>query len=124
MGYSLRVMWESACLVISTITVDNFAALFNCTPGDRASDSMMTSTWSYSFKLLVVGTGLFGPPGSTYDILLLQSSRGVVWQSRYLKLSRNTLYLLSPRRCFFIVFNRDLFVIDELEGYHANRTTK
>ena len=30
-------------------------------------------------------------------------SSGVVWQSKDLKLSRSTLYLLSPRLCFFIV---------------------
>ena len=40
-GYDLNVMRHSACLVINTITVDNFAALFNCTPLDRASDFMM-----------------------------------------------------------------------------------
>ena len=33
------------------------------------------------------------------------------------------MYLCSPRLCFLIVLKRDLFVIDELEGYHANRTT-
>ena len=31
-GYDLNVMRQSACLVIDPITVDNFAALFNCTP--------------------------------------------------------------------------------------------
>ena len=36
-GYDLNVMQQSTCLVI---TVDNFAALFNCMPVDRASDSM------------------------------------------------------------------------------------
>ena len=40
-GYNLNVMQQSACLVINPITVDGFAALFNCTPLDRASDSMM-----------------------------------------------------------------------------------
>ena len=41
-GYDLNVMRQSACLVINwQITVDNFAALFNCTPVDWASDSMM-----------------------------------------------------------------------------------
>ena len=40
---------------------------------------------------------------STDDLLLLQISSGVVWQSRDLQLSRNTLYLLSPRLCFFIL---------------------
>ena len=40
-GYDLNVMRQFAGLIISPITVDNFAAIFNCTPGDRASDSMM-----------------------------------------------------------------------------------
>ena len=39
-GYDLNVMRQSAFLVIYLITVDNFAALFNCTPVDWASDSM------------------------------------------------------------------------------------
>ena len=43
-GYNLNVMQEYACLVIIPITVDDFAALFNGTPVDRASDSMMAST--------------------------------------------------------------------------------
>ena len=37
-GY-LNIMRQSACLVINTITVDYYSALFNCTPVDRASDS-------------------------------------------------------------------------------------
>ena len=48
--------------------------------------------------------------GSTDDLLLLQISSGVVWQTRDLHMSPNTLYLLSPRLCFFIVLKRDLFV--------------
>ena len=40
-GYDLNVMRQSACLVINQNKVDNFAALFICTPVDRASDSMM-----------------------------------------------------------------------------------
>ena len=43
-GYNLNVMRQSTCLVINPITVGGYAALFNCTPVDRASDSMMTST--------------------------------------------------------------------------------
>ena len=43
-GYDLNVMRQSACLVINPIRVDNFAAFFNCTPVDRASDSMMAPT--------------------------------------------------------------------------------
>ena len=38
------IMRHSACLVINPITVDNFAALFNCTPVGRVSDSMMAPT--------------------------------------------------------------------------------
>ena len=43
-GYNLNVMRQSACLVINPITVDGYAALFKCTPVDRASDSMMAPT--------------------------------------------------------------------------------
>ena len=43
-GYNLNVMRQSACLVINPIIVDGYAALFNCTPVDRASDSMMAPT--------------------------------------------------------------------------------
>ena len=43
-GYDLNAMRQSACLMINPIMVDSFAALFNCTPVDRASDSVMTPT--------------------------------------------------------------------------------
>ena len=43
-GYNLNVMRQSACLVINPVTVDGFAAHFNCTTVDRASDSIMTPT--------------------------------------------------------------------------------
>ena len=43
-GYNLKVMRQSACLVINQIKVDGYAALFNCTPVNRASDSMMAPT--------------------------------------------------------------------------------
>ena len=33
-GYDLNVMRQSACLVINPITVDSFAAFFNCMPVD------------------------------------------------------------------------------------------
>ena len=48
-GYNLNVMRQSVCLVINPITVDSYATLLNCTPVDRASDSMMAPTKSYSF---------------------------------------------------------------------------
>ena len=43
-GYNLNVMRQSACLVTNTITVGDYAALFNCMPVDRASDSMIAPT--------------------------------------------------------------------------------
>ena len=43
-GYNLNVMRQSACSVMNPIKVDGFAALFNCMPVGRASDSMMAPT--------------------------------------------------------------------------------
>ena len=42
--YKLNVRRQSACLVINQIKVDDCAALFDCPPVDRASDSMMAPT--------------------------------------------------------------------------------
>ena len=69
------------------IMLDNFAAINNCTPVDRASDSMMARTKHYSYKLIGTGTlsSVVGPPG---DLLLLHISSYVVWQTRDLHLSR------------------------------------
>ena len=43
-GYNFNVMRQSTCLVFNPVTVDNYAAFFNCTPVGRASDSMMAPT--------------------------------------------------------------------------------
>ena len=109
-GYDLNVMRQSARLVINPFTVDNFAALLNCTPVDRASDYdgpdiklFILVGWDRSFFICCLVHR-----GSTDDLLLLQISSCVVWQTRDLHLSRTTLYLLSPRLCFFIVLKRDL----------------
>ena len=40
-GYNINIMRQSACLVIDSIAVNNFASFFNCTPVGRASDSLM-----------------------------------------------------------------------------------
>ena len=63
-GYNLNVMRQSACLAINPIMVDSFAALFNCTPVDRASDYdgpdiklFILVGWDRSYRLLL------GPPG-------------------------------------------------------------
>ena len=62
-GYNLNVMRQSACLVINPITVDGYAALFNCTPsGVRLHDGPDLKLFilvglDRSFRLLL------GPPG-------------------------------------------------------------
>ena len=40
-GYNINVLQQIACLVVNSITVGNFAFLFNCTLVGRTSDSMM-----------------------------------------------------------------------------------
>ena len=79
-GYGFNVILQSACLVINPIAVYNFAALFNCTQVDRASDSMIARPKAIHFSLL--GPELFVccvvHRGSTDDLLLLQISSGVV----------------------------------------------
>ena len=63
-GYNLNVMRQSACLVFNPITVDNYAAFFNCTPVGRASDSMMAIKlfilvgWGLSFLSVAWPTGV------------------------------------------------------------------
>ena len=47
MEYNINVMRQSACLVITPITVDSCASLFNCTQVGRASDSIMGPTLIY-----------------------------------------------------------------------------
>ena len=103
-GYDLNFMRQSEFLVINAITVDNFAALFNRAPVDRTPDSMMAD-----LKLFIL-------------VLWDHSSSSVAWSTWaqlmifYLRfpvllfICHNTLYLLSPRLCFFIVLKRDLCV--------------
>ena len=43
-GYNINVLQQTACLVVNSITVCNFALLFNCTPVGRTSGSMTVST--------------------------------------------------------------------------------
>ena len=43
-GYYINISQQTACLVVNTITVDNFAFLFNCTPAGWTSDSMTVLT--------------------------------------------------------------------------------
>ena len=43
-GFNIKVLQQTACLVVNHITVGNFAFLFNCTPVGPTSDSMMVPT--------------------------------------------------------------------------------
>ena len=43
-GYNQYNMRQTACLVVSPITDDSYALLFNCTTVVRASDSMTASS--------------------------------------------------------------------------------
>ena len=43
-GHNLNVIPQYACLAFNPIMVYNYAVFFNCTPVDRASDSMMAHT--------------------------------------------------------------------------------
>ena len=36
----MNIMRQTACLMFNPVTVNNFPALFNCTPAGRASDLM------------------------------------------------------------------------------------
>ena len=51
-GYNLDVMRQAACLFINPINVDGYAAHSNCTPMDRASDSMMARPKAIHFSWL------------------------------------------------------------------------
>ena len=68
-GYSLNVMRQSACLVIYPITVEGCATLFNCTPVDRASDSMMSRPKAIHFSWL--GPEFSSVAWSTGDQLII-----------------------------------------------------
>ena len=80
-SYNLNVMRQSACLVINPITVDGYAALFNCTPGGGSGVRLHDSP-DLKLFILVVGTGAFVcclvHRGSTDYLLLLQFFSGVV----------------------------------------------
>ena len=43
-GYNLDIMRQSACIVLTPITVYSYDFLFNCTTVGQASDSMKTLT--------------------------------------------------------------------------------
>ena len=54
----MNAMRQTTCLVVNPATVNNFAALLNCTPAGRASD------------LSARKTGLSSPPPHLSNLLL------------------------------------------------------
>ena len=43
-GYNIYVLQQTACLVVNSFTIGNFAFLCNCTPVDRISESTTVPT--------------------------------------------------------------------------------
>ena len=58
MYYNLNVMRQYACLVINPVSVDDHAALFNCTPVGRRWPRHK----AYQFNWLVPEMVVFGSP--------------------------------------------------------------
>ena len=79
-GYNLNIMRQSACLVFNPITIDNYAAFFNCTSVGRASAydgpdlklfilvgwgrSFLAVAWPIGVQLCSGASKLFGAQGS------------------------------------------------------------
>ena len=109
-GYNINIMRQSACLVFNPITVNNFASLFNCTPG--GSDVRLNDGPDIKLFILVgLGWTFFvcclAHRGSTVGFLLFQWCSSTPQGSP--GVGRNT-FLSSPHLCFIIVFICDLFV--------------
>ena len=107
----LNVIRQSICLLINPLRVNNFAALFNCTPEDGASDFMLTPTCCYVFQL--TRTGAFSSV-AWYTGAQLKNFFCLDFQCCCLTphvsprlVSRYTLYLSSLRLCLITVLNRD-----------------
>ena len=104
-GYDLNVMRQSACLVInqSRLITLLHSLIARRWSGVRLYDGtdlkpfILVGRDRSSFVCCLVHRG------STDDILLLQISSCVDWQAWDLHMSCNTLYLLNPLICFFIV---------------------
>ena len=139
-------MRQSACLVINPITVDNFAALFNRTPVDRTSPFdclclLIAQVPVHCFSITVfrlydgLDIKLFilvGWDRSSSTVALSTGAQLMIFFCfRFpvvldLHLSYNTLYLLSPRLCFFMLLRCDLCVYrdDSLTSYRVIMRTE
>ena len=85
-GYSMDIMWQSACLVINLITVKSYDFLFNCMMVGQASHSLMTLTEILSWWVVPGVCLRLGPP----------------WQPAFF-FSFDSLCVESPFYCFITV---------------------
>ena len=46
-GYNIKAMRQTACLVVDPIKIDSFAYLFNCTTVGRTSDWVTVQSWTW-----------------------------------------------------------------------------
>ena len=60
-GYSLDIMWQTACLVVNPIIVYGYASLFNCTTAVRASDQWRPLRKTLTSRLVLDDLSLFSP---------------------------------------------------------------
>ena len=83
--YNINIMRQSACLVLTQITVNKFASLFKCNNGP---DMKLFSLVGWGRSCFVC---CLAHRGSTVDFLLLQCSSGVNRHPRDLQ----TLHVVS-----------------------------
>ena len=70
----MNVIRQTECLVVNPVMVNNFTALFNCTPAGRTSDLLIAMNLKISTKLFGAWWSVFGRAqrGPTIGFLLLQ----------------------------------------------------
>ena len=102
-------MRQTACLLVKPITVNGFAAPFNCAPACQASDLMKSQLSWFGVDALY----LVGPiRGSTVGFLLFQHFSGG--------------YAIEYSSCFISVLNLDLYAycFDALMGWKSFMQTE
>ena len=98
-GYNLNVTRQSACLVINAITVDGY-----CLPVDRATDSILApKAIHFSWFRPELSSVAWSTGAQLIIFFCFRFSVVLFDRIRDLHPSCSTLYLSSPRLCFFIV---------------------
>ena len=115
-GHNINIMWQSACLVINPITVNNFASFFNRTPVGRASDSMIAPARHKAIYFSWLGPKLFflpvaWPTGVQLLVFFYSSVPVVFFDIPGISRCRSQhVVTVESHLCFVIVFICDLFV--------------